>query len=261
MFTSLVAKYLNHDLNQGGLRDNVVGTHKYGLNEAVGTTLETIWAGGGLYPYLTTNTVLTMSSESANDISAGSGAQVVRVVALDSEFNDVTAEYTLQGQTPVTLAACFRIFRCFVKDVGSGGVNAGNIWFGDGTVTTGVPANKRALITAGVGQTQLAIYTIPNGYYGYLYEWGVSAGGGKAVSAHVQTRIYVNGAYESWRVKNNLRFNNVAVIRDLEFPDRLPVGTDIEIQAKVDTGTTPVEAQFKVLLAPETPNSKFGAIT
>ena len=104
------------------------GLFKFGNNTIVGNSLETIWAEGGLYSYLTAATVLKVSSSSTDDTSAGTGARTVELSGLDADYNEISDLVTLNGQTPVNTTKLFlRINRMVVRSAGSGGVNAGVI--------------------------------------------------------------------------------------------------------------------------------------
>lgn len=151
--------------------------YKFGNNPQVADSIETIWPQGGLYSYLSTATVLKVSSSSTNDTSAGTGARTVELQGLDGDYNQISETVTLSGQTAVNTAQSFlRIYRMIVKTAGTGGQNAGVIYAGTGTVTSGVPANKYATIAIGDNQTLMALWTIPAGYTGYLMQYDVSNG-------------------------------------------------------------------------------------
>ena len=116
--------------------------YKFGQNVTVGDSVETIWAQGGLYSYPPSATTMTVSSSDTNDTSAGTGARTVLISGLDGDYNEISETITLNGQTPVTTTNSFiRVNRAIVLTAGSGGANAGIIYVGTGTVTTGVPAN------------------------------------------------------------------------------------------------------------------------
>ena len=70
-----------------------VGWHyaifKFGFNPDVDDSLETVWAEGGLYGYIETATVLKVSSSSANDTSAGTGARTVTLSGLDADYAEI----------------------------------------------------------------------------------------------------------------------------------------------------------------------------
>ena len=95
---------------------------KFGNNPTVGDSTETIWSQGGLYSYLSAATVLKVSSSSANDTSAGTGARTVQLYGLDADYNEINEAVTLNGQTAVNTTNEFlRINRMIVRSAGTGG--------------------------------------------------------------------------------------------------------------------------------------------
>ena len=152
---------------------------KFGNNPTVGNSIETIWAEGGLYSYLSAATVLKVSSSNTADAEAGTGARTVELFGLDADYNEINETVTLNGQTAVnTTKEYLRINRMIVRSAGTGGQNAGVIYAGTGTVTSGVPANKYATINgvAGSNQSLMALWTIPAGYTGFLVQYDISNG-------------------------------------------------------------------------------------
>jgi len=159
---------------------NQVGWHyplfKFGFNPDIDNSLETIWSEGGLYSYLSAATVLKVSSSSANDTSAGTGARTVELFGLDADYDEINEIVTLNGQTAVNTTQSFlRVYRMIVRSAGTGGTNAGVIYAGTGTVTAGVPANKYATVAVGDGQSLMALWTVPRGYTAYLFQTNVTA--------------------------------------------------------------------------------------
>ena len=149
---------------------------KFGFNPDVDDSLETIWAEGGLYSYLSAATVLKISSSSTNDTSAGTGARTVTLFGLNANYDEISETIILNGQTAVNSTLSYlRIYRMTVDTAGSGGENAGVIYAGTGTVTSGVPANKYATIAIGDNQTLMALWTVPRGYTAYLSQTDVTA--------------------------------------------------------------------------------------
>ena len=64
---------------------------KFGFNPLdVDDSLETVWAQGGLYSYLSAATVLKISSSSTNDTSAGTGARTVTFSGLDANYDEIS---------------------------------------------------------------------------------------------------------------------------------------------------------------------------
>ena len=148
---------------------------KFGFNPDIDDAFETVWAQGGLYSYLSAATVLKVSSSSTNDTSAGTGARTVELQGLDGDYNEISETVTLNGQTAVnTTKSYLRIYRMVVKTAGTGGQNAGVIYAGTGTVTTGVPANKYATIAIGDNQSLMALWTVPAGHTAYLLQTDIT---------------------------------------------------------------------------------------
>ena len=165
---------------------------KFGFNPDVDDSLETIWAEGGLYSYLSAATVLKISSSSTDDTSAGTGARTVELQGLDGDYNQISETVTLNGQTAVNTTKSFlRIFRMVVKTAGTGAQNAGVIYAGTGTVTLGVPANKYATIAIGDNQTLMALWTVPAGHTAYILQTDITVAttqNNKYCTVHLVTR-------------------------------------------------------------------------
>lgn len=126
---------------------------------------EDIWDGTGAYTFPSSAAAMKISSSSTDDDGApvGTGALTVRVIGLDANWLEVSQDVTLNGQTGVAIpTSLIRVYRAYVLTAGTGGQNAGDIWIGTGTITDGVPAVKYAGILATLGQTLMAIYTVPN---------------------------------------------------------------------------------------------------
>ena len=173
-------------------------------------TNEDVWDGTGAYAgFLSANTAMTISSGSTSDDVGSTGATEVHVIGLvENSAGDwvVTEEdVTLDGRSGVNLANSYiRVFRAYVTATGTGKQNAGNIYIGSGTITTGVPANVYAQIQATVGQTLMAIYTTPDiNAQGQRYSkcqglrWYASIGA--AQSAFATVAIQGNLAQAGWR--------------------------------------------------------------
>ena len=120
---------------------------QFGINNAVGTSFETIWTASSVYSYLAAASVLKISSGSADDASAGTGARTIRINGLDANYAEISETVILNGQTAVnTVNSYLRVSSLIVLTAGSGGVNAGILYAGTGTVTSGVPQNVFAQI-------------------------------------------------------------------------------------------------------------------
>ena len=152
---------------------------KFGFNPDIDNSLETVWAQGGLYSYLSSATTLYISSSSTDDDAAGTGARTATVSGLDANYDEVSVTVDLDGQNGVQLGSAsnwIRVNRITVNTAGSGGQNAGVIYVGDeATPSSGVPSNKYATVAIGDNQTIMALWTVPRGYSAYLYQTNVTS--------------------------------------------------------------------------------------
>ena len=151
-------------------RGNVPGAScvlKFGINESIdiGSTPEEIWSYGRAYVFPTAAAVLRISSTSVADTSAGTGARIITIQGLDSNYVEVEVDVTMNGLSNVDTTQTFiRVLRAFVKTAGTSEYNVGSI--GIRHQGTGTPVV--AEIPATMGQTQMAVYTIPAGKSAYL---------------------------------------------------------------------------------------------
>ena len=147
-------KYLN---DQGidiarGLVGGVSCINKFGYHggDVAASTVETVWDGNAnvtIMPYPSAG-VITIT-----DNSTDTGENVV-VQGLDADYNLQSETVAVGGTGTLTFS---RVFRAFMESTENGddvGINQG------GTFT--------ALIKAGLGQTQMAVYTVPAGKMAFL---------------------------------------------------------------------------------------------
>ena len=113
---------------------------------------------------------ITLSSDSTNDTSAGTGARQVLVKWINSDGAEVESTLSMNGQTAVTVGTGFFVNAMRLAEHGSFGEQAGTIYAGTGTVTAGVPAeilNQMAPAPApsryAAGISTQAIYYVPSG--------------------------------------------------------------------------------------------------
>ena len=207
---------------------------KFGFNPLVVDSLETVWAQGGLYTYLSSASTLYISSSSTDDDVAGTGARTATVSGLDANYNEVSVTVDLDGQTGVQLGDAsnwIRVNRIEVLTAGSGGANAGVLYVGtEATPSSGVPTNKYATVAIGDNQTLMALWTVPAGYTAYLYETHITV----ATEANNKYGIVTVLARPDGGVFNiKDKFTTVldTVTQKYNFPLKFEEKTDIEVRA------------------------------
>lgn len=222
---------------------------QFGTNINVGTSFSTLWPGGGtLYAYPSAATVLKISSASASDAAAGTGARTVLVNGLDANYNEISETVILNGQTAVnTVNSYLRFHYMEVLTAGSGETAAGILYAGVGTVTTGVPATIYGYVSVGYNVSEQAFWTVPAGYTAYITSCAWT-------SANTTANIIVTGSL-------NLRdFGGVFVVesackmtagnsfnRHFDTPIMVPEKTDIEMRAASSTAGSAVTGEFHVI--------------
>jgi hypothetical protein len=223
--------------------------HVFGYNPDVDSAAEeTVWTHGGLYVHAASPTVMTVSSSSANDTSAGTGARTVYILGINSTGGEVSETVTLNGQTAVNTTHTYtEIQSAMVMSVGSGGKNAGDIYIGTGTVTSGVPANVYGHILTGENESLMGHITIPAGYVGYLMAGNMSSGAtqaGKNITGRLKYRSPEGISYSSAIVT----FSSGVTPFQFDYPITLPAGSCITATVKSTTDNEIVSSYFQVLL-------------
>ena len=217
---------------------------KFGFNADVSTTEETVWFQGGAYTHPSSASTMTVSSSDANDTSAGTGARTVQVYGLDGNYDEINETVTLSGQTGVSTSNSYlRVNRMVIRSAGSGETNAGVVYMGTGTVTSGVPANIYSTVGAGFGQTLQTFWTVPNRKTLHLNSLSVSSFGNS--NAYVTCSLVVRPQGEVFQVKERFVVTRGTYISDLKYPVAYPSKADVEIRAVASSGTLDVAATFE----------------
>lgn len=234
--------------------------NKFGHNPTIttGTDPEDVWSGGGIYNfYPDTSKIIIVVSDSSADTVGGAGALTAVVIGLDSAWNVQSETVVLAGSDSVALLKTYRrIYRAYVATAGSDGTNNGSLTFSiDQSVDT-----VAAIIAAGDGQTQQAIYTIPNNKTGYILNWyaGVSKGGGATVyGGEVKLKTRTNPPWyalagNAWQTKGQIELITSGGSwwqHDYGIPAAvLPERTDIRIECVEVTGTLGIVGGFDIVL-------------
>jgi hypothetical protein len=220
----------------------------FGYNADIDQTEESVWPDGGVVPHPTTASVLQISSSSAADTAAGTGARTVYIGGVDGNFNEVSETVTLNGQTAVNTVNSYRYVNYFyVATVGTGTQNAGNINAGTGTVTAGVPAVLYDIIAAGYNQRTTAHFCVPAGYTGYMTSGAITSGqesGSSAITAFLKQ----HGPDEILRVGAVSTLNNGSVQYNFTFPYVIAEKNCVGASAIGASNNNAVSAFFNIVL-------------
>lgn len=220
----------------------------FGYNPDLDTTEESIWPNGGTVPHPTVASVLKISSTSANDTAAGTGARTVFISGVNGSFETVSETVILNGQTEVnTVNLYLYVNEFYTLTVGSGGVNAGDINAGTGTVTSGVPAVLYDMIYTGFNQRTTAHYCVPAGFTGYMVRGAITAGQASGSTA-VTSFLKQHGADNILRVGAVSAINNGSVVYDFDPPYVIPEKNCVGVSAIGAANNNIVSAFLNIVL-------------
>lgn len=225
----------------------------FGFNPDVDTTQVSVWPLPSLITFPASAIQMTVSSTSANDTSAGTGARTIVVQGLDANYNEVSETVTLNGQTAVTMtASLIRINYAYVLTAGSGNGAAGDIYIGTGTVTAGVPATTYDIIKFDYNTTITGSWTVPAGYTAYVSQ-GLFSSGQSGGSNQVQGRLLTRGTDNIRRTAAVTSLNNGVADYVFEYPIVIQEKTTIEATAIGSSSNNAVSSMFILVLVKEGP--------
>lgn len=234
-----------------GLFSDQYSVNKFGSNPAVGTgSFEGIWAAGGPFNWLTTaSAVRVASGGNSNDTAAGTGARSITIEGLDENWNLASETVVTAGASAsaATTTTFIRVFRAYVATAGTyTGNNAGAVTI----ETTG--GTTLAFITADLGQSQIANYSVPAGYTALMTDFSVLVDGSKAAQVQLFKRENadtVAAPFAPKRLQRNYQAIQGSYVEPLQVPITFPEKTDIWWEAIGGGGSvTTVEVNFSLEL-------------
>jgi hypothetical protein len=211
-----------------GQVDGHTSINIFGFSTTVGSTaLGPVWEGltlsGGAYAYPSSAAPLVLVSDSASDTSALS----VQIQGLDANYAPLVETIAMNGTTNVTTTNSFLRINLMTT---TNGLNVGNI-------TAKISSTTYAKIGAGIGQTQMSIYTVPKGYTFYLSYIQADASIGFTSSNYMK---YAEYNKDNTTGEINV-LNQTTFVQTLNIPYTCPIShtekTDIQFQIVANTGS------------------------
>ena len=224
-----------------GKVDGASQVNIFAYNTAVGTSLIPVWENATAYTFPASALTMTLVSTSASDNTSAK----VLISGLTTAFVLASETVTLNGITGVTTVNTYLRINSMVMTMPGSGQTT-NV----GTITAKNGATTYAQINAGVGKTQMSIYTVPAGYT--MYAVNINAFQGDAASGYVNYRAQaannVNGV--TLTVLQTTFQLAYQVLRANPFP--YTEKTDIQWQFSVNSGTHSVGFIFEGILISNT---------
>jgi hypothetical protein len=212
------------------------GEHKFGAvpSMSVGTT-GSVWdIDDTLYPWssLTSASTLTVDRASASDAD-----KVVTIIGLDGNYNQISENVTLTSATGnATTQSFLRVYRAYMYN--GSAINVGNI-------DIKISSTTIARITAGKGQTLMAIYTVPAGYTAYLTQGVMSVKSGADATGEFFVRY---GGETAFRIAHTFEVSSAEYFYSFHVPFKVPEKSDIDVRASVRSNNARVTAAFDFYL-------------
>jgi hypothetical protein len=217
---------------------NTSFNHKFGAVPAMSQNQTgTVWdVNDTLYPWSAFDTagVLTIPAVNASD-----NGYTVTVQGLDNNYNPISEDFIISSGGTVTGTKTFkRVYRAFMSNGGSTNIGNINVQRGGTTVLR---------ITAGKGQTLMAIYTVPRGYNAFLTKGVMTCQANADATGDMFVRYF---GQSTFRVGHSFEVSGNGGAYQYEFtiPLKIPEKTDIDIRAKVRSNNARISAAFDMIL-------------
>lgn len=195
----------------------------FGYDSSVNNSFKPLWELGSVYTYPTQNLTMDVVSTNTNDT-----AVTVKIVGLDSDYNELSETLTLNGTSTVT--SNNEYFR--INDVITIAGNA------DGNVNVTNSSVTYARIRAGDGRNQASIFTVPANTCFYLYRidgFSATATGSQYVTFRNEV---TNSSNVTFRVAETTFINQMNIQRRLPF--KYDAKSDIQFQCKSSASTNEI---------------------
>jgi hypothetical protein len=238
---------------------NVEGSeiiHKFGANDDLSNSWEPV-SEEGVYRTPKEAESLEMLSTSSQDGVGGTGARIVKVLGLNSSWDEIEEDVILNGVTPVVLTNNFtRVYRMYVVETGTyanesvgshvgkislRGVGGGMVW-ASLNLFNGFPES----------QTEIGAFTIPRGRTGFLLSTAVDVDSSKPVDVMFFVREKINDTTSPYggamrAIQHHKALTSPFITTPNTPIDRFPEMTDIGFMGYVQT-TGSADVDFELLL-------------
>jgi len=220
--------------------------HKFGaVREMSVNTTGTIWdRNDTIYPWATVDAGITVTVQDVlynneASIQTGDDGGTVTIIGLDGDYEPAEETVTLSSGTATGSQTFKRIFRAYFTAASGFNPNTNRILIKTGSTVV-------AQITENVGQTLMAIYTVPAGKTAYLLKGDTTV----AANADATINMFVRyGGVGSFRIGHTAEVAGVGgqYTYDFPIPNALPEKTDIDVRATVRSNNARVTAVFDLL--------------
>jgi hypothetical protein len=245
------------DITEGNISGRSI-VHKFGANEAVGTTFVPV-CRGGIYrtPQTGSATTLRVKAGDSNDTADGSGARQITLQGLGVDGTEITETLATAGASAsaVTSNSFIRLYRFWVSQSGTYATQDTASHAAAITIENGAGGTDWGTIFVtdyGRGQSEVGYYSVAAGVTGYVSSMTAHSDTARTTELlfFQRTGILQTAApYDGWR----LVLQQTLEGGESSFKPQTPLGPfvgpcDIGFMAKVEASTAIVEVDFEILL-------------
>ena len=245
------------ELSKQDVRNHSI-VHKFGSASNIGTSW-TVVSSAKLYQMPTAATAIEAVSTSDSDSTGNAGLQSLCVQGLGSAWELVSECISLRGTQAVDFTATFfRVFRVYGDSTGTYAAVGTDSQVGTVTVRTDAGgatwATLEVVSDLGFGQSEIAAYTVPTGYTGYIKSIDIEVEATKKPDVLLIKRCNADDVVAPYtgvlRVQEVFRGVDEYVSQNFDAPlGPYPGPCDILFYAKAPSGsTTDISVDFEVLL-------------
>jgi len=208
----------------------------YGTTPATAGTFRTVWENMSTTDYVFPSSASTMTLVS----TVNTDTATITITGLDSSYNVLTENLVLNGTTGVTTVNSYFRINNIAVSVGSATNPTGVITLATGGVTY-AQINTQVVnsVTTSVGTSQMAVYTVPNGYTFFGYRYGAYSSFNGNTANYTTYRALTNSSSGVQRVIVQTPFNTTYEVQR-HFPFGYVGGTDLRFQIASSAATAAV---------------------
>lgn len=212
--------------------------HKFGATPSMSQNQSgSVWdVNDTLYPWSAYSAAAVVNIERNN--VQDQGAQV-HVQGLDANYNFVEDIVTIDGADTLGTVEFIRVNRAFTTS----GTNVGDIDIEYGAAG----GTTIARITAGKGQTLMAVYTVPKGKTAYIMQGTMTVAGNADATGDMFVRY---SGQDAFRVGHSFEVTGSGgqYFYPFSIPIKIPEKSDIDVRAIVRSNNARITAAFDIVL-------------
>lgn len=230
--------------------------HKFGKNDAVGTSVVPLCLGG-IYrmPQVANATALRVKAGNSNDTAAGSGAREITLTGLDETGAEVVETLATAGASPSanTDTTYIRLYRALVSGSGTYPANIGaNSQAAAVVIENAAGSEDWLTINAIMAQSHVGAYSVPLGKTAYINSFLTTVDSNKPHDLLMFVReniLQTVVPYSGFRNMLHIIGLEDSLIPAFDVPlGPFPALADIVWASKVTANTASVSIDFEIML-------------